>query len=125
MILYSPYQNERKIAIEHAKEKGNIAYIINTQLFGGKFATMIAHDIGSEFIKPVGSTILQTTDKKYHISLVTDNQEISLAKIARTAAEYASGKGGGTNSVAGAIIPNGNIDMFLDEMDKMINTLLS
>jgi len=102
-----------------AKMFGNVGYVKDLPKFGFRGpSALFAATVTS---KPIGLSAHTVRDK---IDITArkrvDNPNIRLNLIMEQAAEAVGGSGGGHPRAAGARIPRGTLNRFLEEVDKMV-----
>jgi RecJ-like exonuclease len=102
---------------QKAQVSGKVAYTIDTPTFGFRgpsalFAATVKN-------APVGLSV-HNRNKYTDITMRTRDPNLKLNRLAEKAADYVDGSGGGHEGAAGAKIPFGSLEKFLEKLNKEI-----
>ncbi len=103
---------------EHAKKHGSVGIVVNLPRFGFRGpAALFSATVTKSMI---GMCI---HDRRKHIDITTRkrNSDIALNRLMEEAAEHVGGSGGGHSEAAGARIPMGTLDRFLDKVNDILS----
>ncbi len=100
---------------EHARKRGKVGLIVNMPRFGFRgpaalfAATVTDCNIG-----------LCVYDRERHVDVTARkrNSDVALNRLMESAAAHVGGSGGGHSEAAGARVPPGKLDEFLDKMNE-------
>jgi RecJ-like exonuclease len=103
---------------QKAQVSGKVAYTIDTPTFGFRgpsalFAATVKNT-------PVGLSV-HNRNKYTDITMRTRDSSLKLNRLAEKAAEHVDGSGGGHEGAAGAKIPFGRLEKFLEKLNKEIS----
>jgi single-stranded-DNA-specific exonuclease len=101
----------------HARKHGKVGIVVNMPRFGFRGPAALFAATVTE--STVGMCI---QDRRKHIDVTTRkrNCDISLNRLMESAAESVGGSGGGHSEAAGARIPLGTLDDFIDNVNHLI-----
>ncbi len=102
---------------KNAKVLGNIAYVKDIHTFGFRGPSALFSATVKN--KPIGISV-HTREKYLDITIRTRNYSLKLNKLAEIAAECVDGSGGGLEAAAGARIPHGTLEIFLERLNEEI-----
>ncbi len=109
-----------KLVKRKAKTWGRVAYTLDMPTFGFRGPSALF----SATVKntPVGISV-HTREKYIDITMRTRDYSLKLNRLAERAADSVDGSGGGHESAAGAKIPLGTLERFLESLNREIERM--
>jgi RecJ-like exonuclease len=102
---------------EKAQISGKVAYTVDTPTFGFRGPSALFAATAKN--APIGLSV-HNRNRYTDITMRTRDTSLKLNRLAERAADHVDGSGGGHEGAAGAKIPIGTIDKFIEKLNSMI-----